>query len=518
MEIRQLHLKHYGKFTDYRISFSPGLSIIYGDNETGKSTMHSFIRSMLYGLERQRGRAGRNDEYTLHLPWQNPGAYEGSMTVISGGRRLRIERNFLERTVRVIDEQTGQELNAEMCLEEIRSGLSEASFVNSVFLSQEKVRTDAALAEQLQHYMVNYQETGDKDLNVARAVDYLKERRRETEKQKKQEENRLAEGRREQESRIAYVKNELQELAKRRSDCEKRLVITTAREVERKQKDVLIEPDFLQRGDRVKLFFVQLLLLLVSAACFGVAALIKEKTFRVVLAFGGAIFLAAAVLLYSYRLRDRKKRKRWQAQVNAVEVMGNGRDTPTKEQEQLRWEMDRLSREIHEKEVLLGNLMDELEQPQSSDTLNALEEERQALELAIARMREISGNIYTETGGKFQQAASGILDRLTGGRYTRVSLDSSGEVRINTPDRLLNLNQVSCGTMHQIYLALRLAAGVVFEKKEPLPVILDDAFAMYDDERLEEALRLLDGCGRQVILFTCQNREKQIYERIKGGN
>ena len=33
---------------------------------------------------------------------------------------------------------------------------------------------------------------------------------------------------------------------------------------------------------------------------------------------------------------------------------------------------------------------------------------------------------------------------------------------------------------------------------------------MYDDARTREALEWLNGCGRQVILFTCQNREETI--------
>lgn len=52
---------------------------------------------------------------------------------------------------------------------------------------------------------------------------------------------------------------------------------------------------------------------------------------------------------------------------------------------------------------------------------------------------------------------------------------------------------------------------------QPLPIILDEPFAMYDEDRLEAALRWLDNSGRQVILFTCQKREKEILDRIRRG-
>ena len=64
----------------------------------------------------------------------------------------------------------------------------------------------------------------------------------------------------------------------------------------------------------------------------------------------------------------------------------------------------------------------------------------------------------------------------------------------------------------QIYLSLRLA--IMNEiSKEKLPVILDEAFAYYDDQRLEAALDFLSKIDNQVILFTCTNREKEILNK-----
>ena len=77
----------------------------------------------------------------------------------------------------------------------------------------------------------------------------------------------------------------------------------------------------------------------------------------------------------------------------------------------------------------------------------------------------------------------------------------------------------------QFYLALRLAAGRVVTREEAMPVFLDDAFVMYDDQRLAQTLRVLAGLGNQVLLFTCQRREELLlrelgidYYRIDIGN
>ena len=51
--------------------------------------------------------------------------------------------------------------------------------------------------------------------------------------------------------------------------------------------------------------------------------------------------------------------------------------------------------------------------------------------------------------------------------------------------------------------------------KEKLPIILDEAFAYYDDERLENILKYLNENYKknQIIIFTCSNREKEILEK-----
>jgi uncharacterized protein YhaN len=96
-------------------------------------------------------------------------------------------------------------------------------------------------------------------------------------------------------------------------------------------------------------------------------------------------------------------------------------------------------------------------------------------------------------------------------------MDESSQVRIQTRDRLLQLHEVSYGTMQQVYMSLRISAGELLAQNEALPLILDEPFAMYDDVRLEAVLSWLYRSGRQVVLFTCQDRERRVLEQIKRG-
>lgn len=80
MKILSLHIDGFGKFHDRDISFEDGLNVVYGKNEAGKSTLHTFIKGMLFGIERQRGRASK----MIPIPNFSPGPRAGSMKVSCG--------------------------------------------------------------------------------------------------------------------------------------------------------------------------------------------------------------------------------------------------------------------------------------------------------------------------------------------------------------------------------------------------------------------------------------------------
>lgn len=115
MVIRELYIKNFGKFTERHFYLKDGVQVISGENEFGKSTIHAFIRAMLFGLERGRGRAAAKDTFTRYEPWENPGYYAGVMRFTCGGRNFRLERNFARSVQRasLVCEDDGEELSLE---------------------------------------------------------------------------------------------------------------------------------------------------------------------------------------------------------------------------------------------------------------------------------------------------------------------------------------------------------------------------------------------------------------------
>ena len=107
------------------------------------------------------------------------------------------------------------------------------------------------------------------------------------------------------------------------------------------------------------------------------------------------------------------------------------------------------------------------------------------------------------------------LSRLTGGIYDRILIDDELNVLAarSSESTLRTAAWRSGGTGDQIYLALRLAVWEVLSPDSPL--ILDDALVRFDQGRMEKAMELLKELSenRQILVFSCQDREKVWLER-----
>ena len=94
MWIREVELKNFGKFHDKRILLSEGINIIYGENESGKYTIYSAIKSLLFGMTRGRGRAAKTDIFSQYEPWENANYYAGKIRFDCEGKTFSLERSF----------------------------------------------------------------------------------------------------------------------------------------------------------------------------------------------------------------------------------------------------------------------------------------------------------------------------------------------------------------------------------------------------------------------------------------
>ena len=186
MKILGLLLRNFGKFQNQKLRFESGINIIYGENESGKSTIHTFIKGMLFGIGRGRGRASVYDTYSIYEPWENPGYYSGILRFESGGKTFRIDRNFdkQNKKAELVCEDDGENLSIENGdLELLLGGMDLSGYDNTISVGQLKTRPDQSLAAALKEYATSCCASGNGDLRPEQAIQRLEEQKKTIDKE-----------------------------------------------------------------------------------------------------------------------------------------------------------------------------------------------------------------------------------------------------------------------------------------------------------------------------------------------
>lgn len=486
MKIREIYIKNFGKFTDKRIVIHDGINVLYGENESGKTTIHTFIKSMLFGLERGRGRASVNDTFILYEPWENPNYYSGVLRFESGGKNFRLERNFdkYSKSARLVCEDDGEEFSLEHGdLDMILNGLNASNYENTVAIAQMKVETNQSLAAELQNYATNYYATGNSEIDLDAAMNRLIQKKKEVEKEirglaqeKQRERSRL-------EQEAAYVWRDIHKIEQEREEIDGKLA--KEQQSERQEREELRQEESQWRVHP----FVLAGMVLTLAAVFVLFG--RPWNYLVI------IVLALAQGMYVWnRMKEEKKKPEREI-----------REERKNSLEKLLWTREHLQSEMREKQIHYSNIQEHLEElEEAGDDDRSHELRKQALEMALQKLQELSEDVHKELSVKLNSKASEILEAITGGKYKMLLIDEKLKMSLFTGERKISIEQVSRGTIEQIYFALRMAASEILHEEE-FPVVLDDTFVFYDDTRLEHTMEWLKNNKKQVILFTCQKRE-----------
>ena len=598
MRLLELHIDGFGKFHDRTISFNDGINIIYGKNEAGKSTLHTFIRGMLFGIERGRGRAAKNDLYTKYEPWENSGTYEGWLRLEKDGTIYRIERRFRKenKSLKIINETKGLEEEATPAfVSSLLDGLTETMYNNTISIGQLKSATEDGMVTELKNYIANMNTTGNISLNITKATAFLRNQKRSLEA------GLIPEASREFTSLLAEIRNVEAEIAG--PEYENQLAAyqnmrtqvkglidntqTQKKDLDEKLangKKVLSDNGFTDRAsvdamssDAERLYseyntlngecnkksrkVLSGLTAVLGIAGLGAAAALGYFNLTAYLPVCGAA-AAAAVIFFIISLFIRQKDKEYhrlfgntsselgallarhlgdsavsEDAMNAFRArMGEFSklcDMVTQSEAEIRKFLEDLSNlqtkqagcsemiekqqrtqwELEKKLEHLSNCKNKAKALKRTLAENdRIHDEIVAIDLAQETMADLSSSIRDSFGLYLNKEASQYITGITGGIYDSMSIDENLNVFLNTKTKLVPLENVSSGTMDQVYLALRLAAAKLLQGSgSGFPLIFDDSFTQYDDERLKTALEwLASAYGGQIIIFTCHRREAQM--------
>lgn len=678
MDIKKLVLSHFGKFHNKEIVCKPGINIIYGGNEAGKSTIHSFIRGMLFGIEKARGRAGKDDLYTKYQPLINPASYEGSMEFSFKKEDFLVYRRFYqkEKHTQLVNVTLGKEIkNVEGRLHILLPELTESAYRNTISIEQLRGRTDVELANEVRNYIANLSTTKSSEVDVNKAVSALLEKKKQItskntlekinrvkaevaealecarsiqqasiavkelyEQKKKKEQSYLQRMKElqallENEKRLDAIKQKYQwylELLDESEHVNKKIDTIIEELDENKQSTFMnaldgdirtfeelsskleglrkqqegdqayrLDERKKQNGRRIGsiiallmgalLCFVPIgshasritlgILLIVSSSFYYAlimrrikidvnSDIMKEKTTKLQIL---QIENKKSEILSKYKCSDISNLREYQKLFGAEEVrlqQLKGQLIEYQDQrDKLKYKLNSLYNEISavtsqifncnevseevirqlERELSLYKLqakqlqeeyeinkmqvaiqIDRLEniivqnqekeselnekQREYEDLVLVQEEDElmlEAIKLTIDTIKELSIEIHDSFGATLSNKVSEQLSFLTDGKYKEVLVDENLNIKILHELQYIPLEKLSVGAMDQVYFALRLAIGDLLFEGEPMPIILDDSFAYYDDERLQSALKILSSMkDRQIIIFTCHHREE----------
>lgn len=609
MIIREANIGKFGKLENQKYQFAPQINVIYGANESGKSTLMQFLKAMLFGLEKTRVRKTL-DTYNRYEPWDTPAYFYGSMIFEIGQQQFLLERNFYykEKRARLVNIRDGEELSVEYGdLDMLLGNVSAAAYENTCCIGQEQLLPGRELGVLLEDERSNLAQTGSGDFQLSKALQELEQKRKNAEKTRKElEQQRLShihqlevnqqvlerdiaglkaqqdkqstqqgtvqEQVRALQQQMEPVQTAYQTVCRREQELQSAVALEQSeweqaereqwkREQFRREQE---EAEALQQKSGKNAGFSPLLLI-------GVAGLILAPVLRS--AMDGfqkiapalniiCIILILAGLVSAYRKSREKKTadsgqkhrqsvndsvqnhreqdSRANDRANLQSVEREGRKAALDQQlqrvcqqkatleEQLQklkgqkkslqlqvarqeGSGDQLQSQIQEKEVELENLTEQVAELQQ-ETLDEqhAREDRDALELAAETMSSLAARMSKTLEHTLDKEMSEILAQITRNVHEQLQVTDGQGIVLAEQLQKRTPEAYSQGTMQQAYFSYRMAAGHMLMKEEPLPFLLDETFANYDEERLRQTLRWLAEQENQIFLFTCRETEMRL--------
>lgn len=573
MNIIRLNPEHFGKFENREIELRPGINIIYGANEAGKSTLKAFIGAMLFGMKKKRGRVSKEDFADRYKPWDYPANYNGSMMLEHNGRRYIFKRTFLknassvfiacEDNGNIIADTDNTKSGSDEYIKKLIPELDENAYRN--VLNINSLREDASKEyEELIRQSIMRLGREDKayeGCDINEVLLQLARRKRET----KKEIDRNKSG-----ELLAYIeeleKTEIQlaseadeykraELGMQKASGERIRLLNEQEKVFEAYKYTKKAADEAKSGADRKQYFASVLFML-----FGVifsAAALKTKNINIGVAISAVVLCTVGISTFiitkktawhkknKYRQRADKLRNisnsdRFNTN-EAQDIAGAGKPyIETDETEngvlygleesykalserilklmQAENNYSQIMQRYKSADVRLAEINDKLKKAKI-EYENAIKRKKDcterfmALEIAYEAVECAAGEIHERLGDGFERLASEYACELTASAVDRITLDEALNISVYRGERFIPLYRLSSGTIAQVYLAVRLAMGEAIFNNMEIPYIFDDAFAFYDEDRLISTLKCLSSLNKQIIIFSCSQREAELLEK-----
>ena len=182
MKINNIKINAYGNIENKDINLNDGINIIYGENESGKSTLLSYITNILYGISRTKDGKELSD-FEKYKPW-NSEEFSGKIAyTLDNGEKYEIVRKFNSKKPKIynnnleeisdsfdMDKKDGSKFFVE------QTGVDKQMYLSTVVSMQQEVRLDEKNQNILVQKIANLAGTGEDNISYKNAMEKLQEK------------------------------------------------------------------------------------------------------------------------------------------------------------------------------------------------------------------------------------------------------------------------------------------------------------------------------------------------------
>lgn len=553
MYITRALLQSFGKFNKRSVSLEKGVNIVYGPDDSGKTTFKDFVLSMLFGLSKKSGIGVNEDSFTLRRPTGASG-YKGSMYLQNGDDVFLIEKDFLagDKQTSVLNVNTGREVRLKN-KDTLSGTLLEAdkkSYAGAMCIDPIKGDDVDTLAGDIEKYVTNVMDTGTSDISRSEAIKYLEsEKQRNSTKPLVRRLDELTEQIEEYDDvdpGLERIKTDLKTLndeflmeAAKRKRVARKIVENEDGSVTYEQDESLdekidrlteAEQKSLEEEDKPKKLTDRLPFILLTGilVIILIAVIVKLLPFEEIVRRVFILFTAIFVIL---TIIDDLRLKGFFSEED---------DSETPDEDDFQKVLDELREESEQREEIEFDMTFAKEFQEKKDALreeekallkrkserthlkaefndvfkkkSMLEKEIAAINLAISRIRTISNEMRKTNYQAIFVKSEKFIRRLLGDDYGRMTMSNEGHLFISVSGSTLRINQLSEEELRKLYLAIRLSVAANLAP-ENVPLIIDDAIKDVSLRDMIAFAQCVDSLGLdQVIVLTSDERLDAIFE------
>ena len=573
MRIKNLQINGFGNLENKKIDLEPGLNIISGKNESGKSTITDFIKSIFYGVNRNKD-GNKFSEYEKFRPWKDID-FSGKVTYEYNGSEYTVYRDFNRNNSKVYDKD-GIDITKEFNKDRARGveiglahlKLDEATFKSSFLIKQANVAVEPGEQKAVIQKLTNMIQTGDEGMSYEKTKSRLEkmlldevgtERTHNKPKNIVNDEIVFNERRKHElihnKERCLEIENEIKQIRNKKEKANKDYEATkSVYDVKYKYKTMLeekqsafeaakklMEKEREEASSKKKKQMIQGAIILSLLFVIIIAYLVFTKRYELSIA---ALAMGIAVILLYIKLESKEEvpiselnfdvtkeelNKKEQKELEDLEKQGvknslfsrkitdlkSLKDGYEKASKDLELDEHKLYIEMESLKFNVNKLNDVEENLQIAYNKRAeIEKLERTIKLAISTLDDSYQELRNELMPDIANLVRESVAKTTNGKYSNVVYnDNAGMFVENDNGELISIDKLSIGTIDQIYLGFRFA---VTNRLENIPMILDESFVYCDDERLKNILETISRLAeeKQIIILSCSDREINLLEKM----